>query len=79
MNAYELYAAAFDSACDFQEPTSAYVSQYADGAFDMSISIDTAELIATKRREWLALVEDGKSNSNKFFHLVEKPLAEIEL
>lgn len=79
MNAYELYDAAFDSACDLQEPTSEYVAAYAGGAFNMAISNDTAELVATKRREWLALVEAGESNSNEFWHRVQKPLEEIEI
>lgn len=79
MNAYKLYDAAFDSACDFQEPTSEYITGYADGAFDTAISNDTAELIASKRREWLALVEAGEADSNEFWHRIQKPLEEIEI
>lgn len=64
MNAYELYDAAFDSACDNAEATKGYVSGYANGAFDLAIRDEVAELIASKKREWDTLTEEGKANSN---------------
>lgn len=79
MNAYELYDAAFDSACDNAEATSEYVSEYAAGAFNLAISDEIAELIASKKREWDALTEEGKANSNEFWHRVHKPLEAITL
>ena len=75
MNAYELYDAAFDSACDGAEATAAYVKQYAAGAFDLTISDEVAELIAAAKREFDA-AGDG---SNDFWHMVQKPLEDIEL
>lgn len=79
MNAYQLFDAAFDSACDYAEPTADYVASYADGAFGLAISSKVAEIVASKQRECNALVEAGESNSNEFYYRVQKPLEEIEL
>lgn len=50
MNAYQLFDAAFDSACDHAEPTADYVASYADGAFGLTISSKVAEIVASKQR-----------------------------
>lgn len=75
MNAYELFDAAFDSANDQRESTAAYVKQYADGAFDLVISDEVAEIIAAAKREFDA----NGDGSNDFYHMVRAPLEEIEL
>lgn len=79
MNAYELFDACFDSACDFAEPTAKYVADYAEGAFNMTISNEAAELIAAKKRQWDMTVEAGESSQNEFWHQVQKQLEDIEL
>ncbi|WP_250439873.1 hypothetical protein [Delftia tsuruhatensis] len=75
MNAYELFDAAFDSANDHRESTATYVKQYADGAFDLVISDEVAEIIAAAKREFDA----NGDGSNDFYHMVRAPLEEIEL
>ena len=79
MNAHQLFEACFDSACDFAEPTAKYVADYAEGAFNMTISKESAELIAAKKRQWDMTVEAVESSQNEFWYQVKKPLQDIEL
>lgn len=79
MNAHQLFEACFDSACDFAEPTAKYVADYAEGAFNMTISDEVAALIAEKKLTWDMTVEAGESSQNEFWYQVQKQLEDIEL
>ncbi|MEQ9888854.1 hypothetical protein ABRP55_20235 [Pectobacterium zantedeschiae] len=76
MNAYEIYEAATENAESNNIVISAkYFSEYADGALDTYISDEVAEKImacATQFRN------EGKG-SNDLWHMVEKPLSEIDI
>ena len=75
MTAFELYEAAFDSACDYAADTIDYIVQYADGAFDLSITDAEAQKILDCRREW----RESGYGANNFYNLVREPLEEIQL
>lgn len=79
MNAFDLYDAVFDSANDYAENTTAYVKQYADGAFDLYISDEVAQKIVDCRTEFLTETEKNGEGQNNQWHCVEKSLSEIEL
>jgi len=75
MNAYELYDAAFDNANDHVEYSASYVTEYAEGAYDICIEYDVAKQIADCA---LNFRENG-NGTNDLYYMVEKPLSEIEI
>ena len=75
MNAFELYEAVFDSANEYAQATTEYVSQYAENALDKHISSDVANQIIECH---IAFKNKGNGN-NDYFHMVEKPLSAIEI
>ena len=84
MNAFELYEAVFDPArdeCLPEEKTvdklTQEVSEYASGAFEISVDDGTCQRIA---EAYIAFQnrENQVEGSNEYFHLVEKPLREID-
>lgn len=76
MNAYQIYAAAYDSAqSEWWEDTIEYITQYADVAMGVYLSEDTAQKILDCR---LALVNSAQGD-DQFWHTVEKPLSAIEV
>ena len=79
MNAYQLYEAAFDSACDYAADTIDYIVQYADGAFDLFITDADAQKILEARRQYLAAVDQDGQGEHHYHHLVRAPLEEIQL
>lgn len=79
MNAFELYDAAFDSACDYAEDTIEYIQGYADGAFNLSVSDEIAQKILDCKAAFKAETEKNGQGQNNLYHLVEAPLSEIEL
>lgn len=79
MNAYELEQAAFDSACDNAEETVEYIQSYADGAFDLYVSADVAQKILECRKACRETTEQNGEGENNGWHMVRKPLEQIEL
>ena len=79
MNAYQLYEAAFDSACDDATDTVDYIVQYADGAFDLFITDADAQKILEARRQYLAAVDQDGQGEHHYQHLIRVPLEEIQL
>ena len=79
MNAYQLYEAAFDSACDDAADTIDYIVQYADGAFDLFITDADAQKILEARRQYLAAVDQDGQGEHHYHHLIRVPLEEIQL
>lgn len=77
MNAFELYTSVFDSANDYAQATAEYVQDYAFGAFDINVSDATAAKIIECHAAYEAS-ESGEGQNN-FWHLVQKPLENIEL
>ena len=75
MTAFDLHQAAFDSACDYAEETIEYITQYADGAFDLFVSSEVAQKILDCRVEW----RESGYGANNFYNLVREPLEEIQL
>lgn len=80
MNAFNLYDAVFDSArAEFVPAASADkiedVIDYAQGALDLHISRDVAQKIVAAHDAF----EASEQGSDNFWHLVEQPLAAIEL
>lgn len=79
MNAFQLYLAAFDSACDYKENTVEYIKGYADGAFNINVSDEVAQRILKAISDCeKANDENGQWTNNAYYH-VEAPLSEIEL
>lgn len=79
MNAYQLYEAAFDSACDDATDTIDYIVQYADGAFDLFITDADAQKILEARRQYLAAVDQDGQGEHHYHHLIRVPLEEVQL
>lgn len=89
MNAFELYEAAFDSACEEYIPATReekiqYVIGYADNAFDKPVNVtkEIAEKIVDCHLDWYAQTwgEEGNGHiTNNMYHLVEAKLEGIEL
>ena len=79
MNAYQLYDAAFDTANDYAENTIAYVKQYAEGALDTHVSDAVAQKIVDARIDYLKATESNGEGQNNLWHIVQKPLEQIEL
>ena len=79
MTALDLYEAVFDSANDLAEETAEYVQQYAEGAFDKYVDIDTCERIAACRRAYQGLDSDGGEYEQAYHTQVRQPLRDIEL
>ncbi|GKV89295.1 hypothetical protein [Pectobacterium carotovorum] len=76
MNAYELYDAAIENAeMNDAEISAKYFSEYADGAMNTYISDDVAKKIAECAIEF----RDNGNGSSDLYHMVEKPLSEIEI
>lgn len=76
MNAYDIYAAAYDSAqSEWWEDTIEYITQYADGAMGVALSGDVAQKILDCRLAWV----NSDQSADHFWHTVEKPLASITL
>lgn len=73
MNAYEPYEAAFDSANEHAELTVEYIKQYAEGAFDLYVSDETAAAILECANQY------QDNGTNDLFQMVEKPLKSMEL
>lgn len=79
MNAYQLEQAAFDIACDYAEETVEYIQGYADGAFDLYVTDDVAQKILDCREACHeANLKNGEYENNGW-HLIRKPLEQIEL
>jgi hypothetical protein len=80
MNAYELYAAAFDSAqSEYSENTVEYITGYADGAFNINLKREVAEKIIECR---LACGEKNEENGEWGFNhdnFIRRPLLDIEV
>lgn len=76
MNAYELYEAVFDNDA---EETVEYIKQYAEGAFDLSISEEVAQKILDCRERYKAETERNGEGQNNLYHFVKAPLSEILL
>lgn len=76
-NAFQLYDAAIDNAksndliVDEQ-----YLVDYAENACGIYISADVAEKMMAAHAAW---ADTENKSGNEHFHLVEKPLAEIDL
>lgn len=80
MNAFEIYEAAFDAAQgDNRAATAEYVSDYADGALEISVSNEVAQKIADVRADYLAQCEAGEIDSNWIYYNVQAALEEIEV
>lgn len=79
MNAYELEQAAFDSACDHAKETVEYIQSYADGAFDLYVPAEVAQKILDCRKACREASENNGEGENSGWHLVRKPLEQIEL
>ncbi|BBL25453.1 hypothetical protein [Comamonas terrigena] len=79
MNAYELFDAAFDSACDNAEATIQYIQAYADGAFGLTVSDEIAQkMLACKAACAKANDANGEWGFNRD-HYIRRELEEIEL
>lgn len=79
MNAYELQAAAFDSANDCAAETVEYIVEYANGAFDLQMSDSVAQKILDCRAAWRKATDENGEGANNAYHLIQAPLEEIEL
>lgn len=79
MNAYQLFEAAFDPACDDAEASVEYVQQYADGAFDLYVSDETAQKIVAAKVACDAATAENGEGPNNLFQIVQQPLETIEL
>ena len=79
MNAYQLYNAAFDSACDYAEETVKYIKEYAENVFGITITNETATLILECRAAWKAANDENGQWQNNYYYCVRKPLEQIEL
>ena len=76
MTAYELYTAAIENAeMNDIEISEAYFSEYADGALDKYLEVKTANVI----HECAINFRDNGNGTNDLWHMVEKPLSEIEI
>lgn len=79
MNAFELYSSVFDSSNEYAEATASYVQQYASGAFDIEVSDEVAAKIVECHLAYEAAAEQSGEGQNERWHLVQKPLENIEL
>lgn len=79
MNALELHDAAFDSACDYAEETIGYIQEYANGAFDLTVSDQIAQKILDCRALYQAATEKNGEYEGNRYHFIEVPLLDIEL
>ena len=79
MNLYQIYDAAFDDTHgEYIQNTRQYIYDYAWG---MDVDLDKWQVdeILKSRLEWLDIVEQGRADSNEFWHCVVKRLEEIEV
>ena len=80
MNAYEIYDGAVENAeiagLDDSEMTAEYFDDYAFNAMDVALGSGVAEQIAAAYAAWIAC--DNKCD-NEHWHIVEKPLSEIQV
>lgn len=83
ITALTVYEAFYDSAndrasliADFNGNEVEAIKAYADGAFDIILSDETAEAIANASEKFMAY--DGYELSQKYWEFVKKPLGEIE-
>lgn len=79
MNAYELHEAAFDRANDEAPETVKYVQQYAEGAFDLTVSDEVAEKILACRRAYREAVEQDGQGGFHHDDKIRRVLEDIEL
>lgn len=79
MNAYELYEAAFDTACDFTEETVDYLRSYAGGAFDLYVPEEVCQKILDCRAACREATEQNGEGANNSFYLIKRPLEAIEI
>lgn len=84
MTALEVYEAFYDSAndrdsliADFNGNEVEAIKAYADGAFDIVLTDETAEAIAKAGEQFRAY--DGYELSQKYWEFVEEPLGEMEV
>ncbi|ATZ95312.1 hypothetical protein [Dickeya fangzhongdai] len=76
MNAYQLYDAAMENAENNDIEISAeYFSDYAEGALNIFMSQNLAEKIYACAVNF----RDNGVGTNDLWHMVEKPLSEIEI
>lgn len=73
-NLFNIYEAAFDSACDYAENTTDYIIDYADNVFDVEVTKEQAQMILDAVAKW-----QENPTSNTYYHFVEQPLSEIEV
>ena len=84
MTALEVYEAFYDSAnnsdrliADFNGNEVEAIKAYADGAFNIALTDETAEAIAKASEQFRAY--DGGEWTLKYWELVEEPLGKIEI
>lgn len=79
MNAYELYNHVFDTANDYSRETVAYIKEYAENVFGISVTNETATLIIEcKAALDCANENSGEWENNYYFH-VRAQLENIQL
>lgn len=79
MNLYQIYDTAFDDTnSEYIQNTRQYI--YAP-CLGMDVDLDKWKVdeILKSRLEWLDIVEQGRGDSNEFWHCVVKRLEEIEV
>lgn len=77
MNAYQIYDSAFSS--ENHTNTYDFIEDYAQNALNIALSRNVIMEILTCRFAWLACVEKSGGSGDDFYHLVQKPLEDIEL
>lgn len=84
MTALEVYEAFYDSAndsssliADFNGNEVEAIKAYADGAFNIALTDETAEAIAKASEQFRAY--DGGEWTHKYWEFVEEPLGKIEI
>ena len=76
--AFDLYDAAFDSACEHQEETIQYLQEYADAVFNVYVSDEICQKIIDCKQEHKKYLENcHAASSNDFDYMVRFPLQEI--
>lgn len=73
INLFNIYEAAFDSACHYAENTTDYIIDYADNVFDVEVNEEQAQMILDAVAKW-----QENPNTNTFYHFVKEPLSKIE-
>ena len=79
MNAYQVFAAVFDTANDFAESTAEYVQQYAKNAMGVTVTPEVAAKIVDAKNAVDAANAENSEGQNNLWHYAEKPLSEIEI